>query len=124
MKSFYCVLVQGGQLDDSVRTALYLTACEMLKKSKDRLKFTDELAQGVVTTDGKVVNLSSAVRGISFDAVVDCKKGTSIKCRFLMDHKNLIPEEEFYEGLAAWARAQITFNEDEDAGEAWKRADD
>ena len=121
MKSFYCVLVQGGQLDDGVRTALYLTACEMLKNSTGRLKFTDELAQGVVTTDGKVVHLSSAVRGISFDAVVDCKKGTSIKCRFLVDHKNLIPEEEFYDGLAAWTRARVTFSEDGE-GEAWKRA--
>lgn len=121
MKSFYCVLVQGGQLDDGVRTALYLTACEMLKDSKGRLKFTDELAEGVVTTDGKVVSLSSAVRGISFDAVVDCKKGISIKCRFLVDHKNLIPEEEFYDGLAAWTRARVTFSEDSE-GEAWKRA--
>lgn len=96
----------------------------MLKDKNSRLKFTDELAEGVVTTDGRVVGLSSAVRGISFDAVVDCKKGTSIKCRFLIDPKNLIPEEEFYEGLVAWTRAQITFDEEEDEGEAWKRAND
>jgi hypothetical protein len=117
MQSFNCLLVQGGNLDNGTRDILYMSASAMLRKGKNVARFRDEMAQGKVTTEGRRRTISSVISGIEFSAIIDCRSGNSVKCRFLVDDRNLIPDRDFHEDLIKWTQPSSIFFDEDASGE-------
>ncbi len=92
-----CLMVSGPQIDDGLRTALYLAACELIRSGKKSAKFSDENGEGKVFTRHRRGFVNSFMTGVVFDATIERNDGI-ITSRFLVDDTRIPTEEEVLEG--------------------------
>lgn len=117
-----CLMVNGGFLDDGLRTALLLAACGLIRSGKKRTRFKDENGEGGVYTNGKRKFVSSFLHGREFQATIDCKNET-IRCHFLVDDRN-VPSDDFLLEHGSWVGTifpnDANSNSDVDDADWWK----
>lgn len=82
----------GPHIDNGIRTVLFLSACKMLHDKSTSARFQDENGEEEVTTKHECRTVTSFMKGVEFEAVVEHRHGTT-RCRFLVNDTN-IPDDE------------------------------
>lgn len=95
-----CLMISGPQIDNGIRTAMYLSACKLIRERGTSVNFLDENGEGVVSTKHQHRSITSFMRGIEFEAVVEHMEGTT-RCRFLVNDVD-IPDEETVLSNCTW----------------------
>lgn len=112
-----CLMVNGGSLDNGLRTALLLTACSLIRSGKKSARFKDENGEGGVSTKRERKFASGYLQGIEFYSTVDYG-GKTIKCKFLVDDR-FLPDDDFLIENGRWV-GTISPHDNEDKSDWWK----
>lgn len=113
----HCLMFSGAPLDDGLRTALYMTARDMIRGGLEYAHFVDENGQGGVSTKNKHHTVGG-MSGILFSADIDWKDH-STKCTFLVRPQNMLDDVELMDENFKWFGMRLGFDPG-DAADWWK----
>jgi len=89
MDSWTCLLVEKGpgMLDDAVRTALKVAACDLHLKRWDTMHIMSDVCEGIIATSWSTHTVGARA-GVLFRAEVDAEAGL-YRVNFLLNIKDL-----------------------------------
>lgn len=107
--SWTCLMVEKGPgtIDDSVRSALKLAACDLNLQKYDRMKIVSDVCDGIIETEWNTYTVGTR-SGVLFRAEIDAPAG-SYKVNFLLHTADLergaaILRDMEERGIGEWVR--------------------
>lgn len=88
--SWTCLMVEKGPglLDDKIRAALKMAACDLYRRKEERMPIFHDACDGIITTEGKSYTVGST-SGVLFRAHIDTENGCDYRVNFLLSERDL-----------------------------------